>query len=119
LYNCHYISTHIMGTTGGNTDDMVDALTLSAAGRIRPAVMVTHVGGMDSIIDATANLPKIPGGKKLTYTHFDMPLTAIDDFAKLGEKDPLFKKLADSCQRHCGLWNSEAEAILLAHHAED
>ncbi len=119
LYNCHYISTHIMGTTGGNTDDMVEALKLSADGSIRPAVMVTHVGGMDSIIDATANLPKIPGGKKLTYTHFDMPLTAIDDFAKLGEKDPLFKKLADSCEKHCGLWNSEAEAILLAHHAKE
>ena len=49
--------------------------------------MVTHVGKEStSIIDTTLNLPKIPGGKKLTYTQFDMPLTAIDDFEKLGEK---------------------------------
>ena len=100
LYNCHYTSTHIMGTTGGNTDDLKESLELSAAGKIRPAVMVTHIGGMDSIAQATAELPKLPGGKKLTYTHFDMPLTAIEDFRTLGEKDPLFAQLADACDRH-------------------
>jgi len=116
LYNCHYTSTHIMGTTGGNTDDLKESLELSAAGKIRPAVMVTHIGGMDSIAQATAELPKLPGGKKLTYTHFDMPLTAIEDFRTLGEKDPLFAQLADACDRHNGLWNAEAEEILLRHH---
>lgn len=116
LYNCHYTSTHIMGTTGGNTDDLKESLELSAAGKIRPAVMVTHIGGMDSIAPATAELPKLPGGKKLTYTHFDMPLTAIEDFRALGEKDPLFAQLADACDRHNGLWNAEAEKILLQHH---
>jgi threonine dehydrogenase-like Zn-dependent dehydrogenase len=115
LYNCHYTSTHIMGTTGGNTDDLKEALALSAAGKIRPSMMVTHIGGIDSVIDATANLPNIPGGKKLTYTQIDMPLTAIDDFAKLGETDPLYRKLADSCARHNGLWNAEAEKLLLNH----
>lgn len=76
--------------------------------------MVTHVGGMDSIIvPATAHLPEIPGGKKLTYTQFDMPLTAIGDFGKLGGTDPLFRILAESCERHNGLWNAEAEKILL------
>lgn len=115
LYNCHYTSTHIMGTTGGNTDDLKEALALSAKGKIRPAVMVTHVGGMNSVIDATANLPKIPGGKKITYTQFDMPLTAIEDFAKLAQGNPLFGTLADACARHNGLWNVEAEKILLKH----
>jgi threonine dehydrogenase-like Zn-dependent dehydrogenase len=114
LYNCHYTSTHIMGTTGGNTDDLKEALSLSARGAIRPAIMVTHIGGIDSIIDATSNLPKIPGGKKLTYTHISMPLTAIDDFATLGESDPLFRELADCCARHSGLWNAEAEKLLLS-----
>jgi threonine dehydrogenase-like Zn-dependent dehydrogenase len=116
LYNCHYTSTHIMGTTGGNTDDLKEALALSASGKLRPAVMVTHIGGIDSIAPATANLPSIPGGKKLTYTQFNMPLTAIDDFAGLGKSDPLFAKLAESCARHDGLWNAEAERILLSHH---
>ena len=40
LYNCHYTSTHIMGTTGGNTEDLKEAIRLAAQGRIRPAVMV-------------------------------------------------------------------------------
>lgn len=115
LYNCHYTSTHIMGTTGGNTDDLKEALKLSSEGKIRPAVMVTHIGGIDSIAEATANLPSIPGGKKLTYTQFNMPLTAISDFRKLGETDPLYAKLADCCDRHSGLWNAEAEKLLLTH----
>ena len=114
LYNCHYTSTHIMGTTGGNTDDLKEALALSAKGKIRPSVMVTHIGGIDSVIDATANLPAIPGGKKLTYTQIDMPLTAIADFEELGKTDSLMKRLAESCAKHNGLWNGEAERILLA-----
>ena len=92
MYDVHYTSKHIVGTTGGNNDDLIEANTLAAAGKIEPAVMVTHVGGINSIIDATLTLPQIPGGKKLTYTQFDMPLTAIEDFGKLGETDPLFKK---------------------------
>ena len=115
LYNTHYTSTHIMGTTGGNNDDLIEAIDLAAKGAIEPAVMVTHIGGIDSIAQATLNLPKIPGGKKLTYTQFDMPLTAIEDFGKLGETDPLFAKLDASCKAHRGLWNAEAEKILFEH----
>ena len=81
--------------------------------------MVTHVGGIDCIAEATMNLPSIPGGKKLTYTQFDMPLTAIDDFEELGKTDPLFKKLSESCKAHRGLWNGEAEKILFEHFGID
>jgi hypothetical protein len=42
-----------------------------------------------------------------------MPLTAIEDFEKLGAKQPLFRDLSESCKRHNGLWNTEAEKILL------
>lgn len=115
LYNAHYTSTHILGTTGGNNDDLIEANKLAAAGKIEPAVMVTHVGGIDSIIDATLNLPKIPGGKKLTYTQFDMPLTAIEDFEELGKNDPLFAKLDAACKKNRGLWSAEAERILFEH----
>lgn len=115
LYNAHYTSTHILGTTGGNNDDLIEANRLAAAGKIEPAVMVTHVGGIDSIIDATLNLPKIPGGKKLTYTQFDMPLTAITDFEELGKEDPLFAKLDEVCKKNRGLWCAEAEKILFEH----
>lgn len=115
MYNAHYTSAHIMGTTGGNNDDLIEANELAAAGRIEPAVMVTHVGGIDSIAEATLNLPKIPGGKKLTYTQFDMPLTAIEDFGKLGETDPLYRKLDEVCKKNRGLWGAEAEKILFEH----
>ncbi len=115
LYNAHYTSTHILGTTGGNNDDLIEANRLAAAGKIEPAVMVTHVGGIDSIAEATLNLPNIPGGKKLTYTQFEMPLTALDDFEELGKTDPLFAKLSDACKRNRGMWNAEAEHILFDH----
>ena len=115
LYNAHYTSTHILGTTGGNNDDLIEANKLAAAGKIEPAVMVTHVGGINSIIDTTLNLPNIPGGKKLTYTQFDMPLTAIDDFEELGKTDPLFAKLDAACKANRGMWSAEAEKILFEH----
>ena len=115
LYNAHYTSTHILGTTGGNNDDLIEANRLAAAGKIEPAVMVTHVGGINSIIDTTLNLPNIPGGKKLTYTQFDMPLTAIADFEKLGKTDPLFAKLDAACKANRGMWSAEAEKILFEH----
>ena len=115
MYDVHYTSKHIVGTTGGNNDDLIEANTLAATGKIEPAVMVTHVGGINSIIDATLTLPQIPGGKKLTYTQFDMPLTAIEDFGKLGETDPLFKKLDEACKKNRGLWCAEAENILFEH----
>lgn len=116
LYNVHYTSAHILGTTGGNNDDLIEANDLAAKGKIEPAVMVTHIGGIDSIAEATLHLPEIPGGKKLTYTQFDMPLTAIADFEKLGKSDPLFKKLDEVCKRNRGLWCKEAENILFEHY---
>lgn len=113
LYNVHYACTHIMGTTGGTSNDLLEAISLAAAKQIQPAVMVTHIGGINSIAEATCKLPSIPGGKKLTYTQFDLPLTALEDFEELSKTNPLFKQLSDSCKNHKGLWNAEAEKILL------
>ena len=115
LYNVHYSNTHIMGSTGGNTDDLIEALDMSATNKINPSVMLTHIGGLDATIDTVMNLPNIPGGKKLIYNHIDMPLTAIDDFEKLGETDPLFKTLHELVEKHSGLWNAEAESYLLSY----
>ena len=113
FYNVHYASTHIVGTSGGNTDDMREALELMAAGKINPAGMVTHVGGIDAVIPTTLNLPNIKGGKKLIYTGINMPLTAIADFAELGKSDPLFAKLAKIVEKSNMLWSTEAEQALL------
>jgi threonine dehydrogenase-like Zn-dependent dehydrogenase len=113
FYNVHYAYTHIVGTSGGNNDDMVEALDIMSKG-LDPAGLITHIGGLNAVADATNNLPNIPGGKKLIYTHIDMPLTPISDFEKLGETNELFKELAVICSRHKGLWSVEAEAYLLA-----
>jgi threonine dehydrogenase-like Zn-dependent dehydrogenase len=117
FYNVHYNSTHVVGTSGGNTDDMKEALELASAGVINPSILITHIGGLDAACEATLKLPEIPGGKKLIYTHIQMPLTAIKDFRALGGDDPLFAALAQLCEGGGGLWNAEAEKYLLTHAA--
>ncbi|OQB23603.1 MAG: Sorbitol dehydrogenase [Firmicutes bacterium ADurb.Bin182] len=113
FYNVHYASTHVVGTSGGNTSDMREAIELMNAKKIDPSAMITHVGGLDSVIEATLNLPNIPGGKKLIYNQISMPLTAIADFEKKGASDPLFKRLAELVAANNGLWSAEAEKYLL------
>ncbi len=112
FYNIHYNYTHIVGTSGGNNNDMVEALKMMSKG-LDPAGLVTHIGGLDAAVDTTCNLPKIPGGKKLIYTNISMPLTPIVEFEEKGKTDPLFKKLDELCKKHNGLWSVEAEEYLI------
>lgn len=113
FYDVHYNSTHIVGTTGGNTADMLESLRMTEENRINPAVMVTHVGGLDSAAEATLRLPEVPAGKKLIYTNIDMALTAIDEFEEKGRENPHFARLAEITKKHNGLWCLEAEKYLL------
>ncbi len=113
FYDVHYAGHHIVGTSGGNTEDMRISLEMMAKGQLNPTVFITHVGGIDSAADTTMNLPKIPGGKKLVYTGKSMPMTAIDDFPKLGETDPFFAGLAEITERNNRLWSVEAENYVL------
>ena len=75
------------------------------------------MGGLNADAPTTLNLPHIPGGKKLIYTHIDLPLTAITDFRseaeKGGEHADLFRDLADICERNNELWCPEAEKRIL------
>lgn len=123
FYNVHYSATHIVGTSGGNTDDMKESLALMEKKAINPAGMITHVGGLDADGETTLNLPKIPGGKKLIYTHVTLPLTAIEDFRAEAEKGganaELFADLADICEPNHNLWCPEAERRILETAAED
>jgi len=114
FYNVHYASTHIVGTSGGNTDDLRESIDMMEKGLINPAGMITHIGGLNAVPETVVKLPSIPGGKKLIYTHVELPLTAIEDFAEVGKKDPFFAKLGEIVARHDGLWNLEAEKYLLA-----
>ncbi|MBR6729645.1 MAG: zinc-binding dehydrogenase [Clostridia bacterium] len=113
FYNVHYASTHVVGTSGGNTDDLKESIKLMEEGRINPSMMITHVGGIDAIIDTTLNLPKIPGGKKLMYLNINMPLTALADLEQ--SDDPVLREVGKIVSANNGIWNKEAEAYLLAH----
>ena len=117
FYNVHYAYTHIVGTSGGNNDDMVEALNVMSKG-LDPAGLITHVGGLNAVAETTLNLPNIPGGKKLIYTHKDLPLVAISDFAELGKTDPFYAELAKLVAETKGLWNVKAEEYLLANAPE-
>lgn len=114
FYDVHYAFHRITGTSGGNTQDLREALKLAGEGRINPSIMISHVGGLDSAIETTLNLPNIKGAKKLVYTQISLPMTAIADFEEKGKTDPLFKKLDEICKKHNGIWNEEAEKYLLA-----
>lgn len=117
FYDVHYNYHKVVGTSGGNIDDIKEALQLMSDGKIDPSFMVSHIGGLDSVVDTTLNLPHIPGGKKLIYTHIAMPLTAISDFERLGSTEGPFKNiyadLAAIVKHTKGLWNSEAEEYLV------
>lgn len=112
FFNVHYGATHVVGTSGGNTDDMVESLRLMEQGRVNPSTMITHVGGLDAVIDTTLNLPDIPGGKKLVYNNVSMPLVALDQLP--GKDGDLFQGLAEIVAAHNGLWSPQAEQFLLA-----
>jgi len=114
FYNVHYASTHIVGTSGGNYEDMLESLDMMKKGFLNPSILVTHIGGLDAVIETTLNLPKIPGGKKLIYTGISLPLTAISDFEELGRTNPLFAELHRLTEKTKGLWNAQAEKYLLA-----
>lgn len=114
FYNVHYAFTHIVGTSGGNTDDMRESLRLMSEGKINPAVMITHVGGLDAVVQTTLNLPDIPGGKKLIYTNISLPLISLYDLGELGKRDPFYADLHWIVSKNNFIWSLEAEKYLLA-----
>lgn len=113
FYNVHYAQHHVSGTSGSTLEDMRDIVKMISQKRIDPAVMITHIGGLDVAIDTTIRLPQIPGGKKLIYTHIQLPLTAIADFEELGKTDARFTELDRLVKKNNGLWSAQAESYLL------
>ena len=114
FYDVHYESHHLVGTSGGNTDDIKESLRMMAEGRLRPEAMVTHVGGLDAVAATTIDLDKIPGGKKLIYTNKRMPLVALADLAEKGRTDTFLAELAGIVAEGNGLWSKAAEDLVLA-----
>jgi threonine dehydrogenase-like Zn-dependent dehydrogenase len=117
FYNVHYEAHHLCGTSGGNTDDLRESLKMFAEKTLNPVALITHVGGLNVVPETTINLDKIPGGKKLIYTHKKLPLTAIADFAAKGKEGgelaSLWAGLAKITDANNQLWCKEAEEYLL------
>ena len=114
FFDVHYESHHLVGTSGGNTDDIKESLEMMADGRLNPVAMITHVGGLNAVPATTIGLDKIPGGKKLIYTHKKLDLVALADFEERGKADPLYAGLARIVKGNNMLWCKEAEDYLLA-----
>jgi len=113
LYNVHYNRHHIIGSSASGIDDLREAVEMIDKGVLNPAIMVTHIGGLNSTAATIQNLPNIPGGKKLIYTNISLPLTAIEDFEEKGESVPLFKELSLLVKANNGIWSKAAEEFLL------
>ncbi len=117
FYDVHYNYHKVVGTSGGNTDDLKEALQIMSDGTLDPSFMISHVGGLDAGVDAIMNLPTAPGGKKLLYTHISMPLTAIEDFEKLSQEEgpmqELYSGLASIVKQNNNLWCPEAEEYIM------
>ena len=114
FYDVHYAAHHLVGTSGGNTDDIVESLAMMSSRALKPEVMITHIGGLNAVAETTINLDKIPGAKKLIYTHKKLDLVAIADFAERGASDPFYAELARLTAANDGLWCKAAEDYLLA-----
>lgn len=106
FYDVHYLFTHYVGTSGGNTDDMRKAVQLIENKEVKVANVVTHILGLDAVAETTLNQPEIGGGKKLVYTHKKMPLTKLTE---IDAASPLGKILAKTDQ----IWSQEAENYIL------
>ena len=118
FYDVHYEGHHIVGTSGGNTEDMRIALDLMSSGAVNPAGMITHVGGLDCAAQTILDLPDIPGGKKLIYTQVQMPLTALDELgARADDADEPLRSVLRELDRLVGeaggVWCAEAERLVL------
>ncbi|HQE70224.1 MAG TPA: zinc-binding dehydrogenase [Atopobiaceae bacterium] len=112
-YDIHYRKTHLVGNSGGNLDDIREAVRGAQEGWLHPEYMITHVLGLKDVPDTILTLPQIPGGKKMVYTHCDIPFMALEDFDARRDEDPVFAEIADILAANKGVWCKEAEKVLL------
>lgn len=111
FYNIHYNATHYVGTSGSNTQDMIDAVKLIENKTVSVGKIATHILGLDAVPETILRLPSIPGGKKICYSGKKYPLTAVDTLAKNGGQWE--ETLAAIVDKNGGVWNAEAEKYFL------
>ena len=112
FYNVHYNSTHFIGTSGGNTDDMKQSIELIENKIVNVAKIATHVLGLDQVAETTKQLPKLNGGKKVVYTHREFPLTEVDNLGEISD-NKIIEGLRPILEKHGHLWSAEAETYFL------
>ncbi len=112
FYDIHYNSTHFIGTSGGNTEDMKQSIELIEKKTVNAAKIVTHVLGLDEAAKTTKELPQIGGGKKIVYTHHKFPLTQVDKVDEISE-NKFIEGLKPILKRHGYLWSGEAERYFM------
>lgn len=106
FYDVHYLFTHYVGTSGGNTEDMRKAVKLIEDKEVKVANVVTHILGLDAVADTTLRQPEIGGGKKLVYTHKMFPLEKLTDIDPTTELGKILAKTDF-------IWSKEAEEYVL------
>ena len=111
FYNIHYNATHYVGTSGSNTQDMIDAVKLIENKTVSVGKIATHILGLNDVPQTVLALPSIPGGKKICYSGKRYPLTKVDEFD--GECGQLEQELSAIVDKNGGVWNREAEQYFL------
>lgn len=112
FYDVHYNSTHFVGTSGGNTEDMRQSIELIEKKIVDVSKIVTHILGLDQVPEVTKLLPEMTGGKKVVYTHRRFPLLEIDKIDEMGDNS-LIDGLRAILKKNGNFWSSEAEDYFL------
>ena len=112
FYNIHYNSTHFVGTSGGNTEDMKQSIELIENKTVNVAKIATHILGLDYAVETTKALPELEGSKKIVYTHKKFPLTEVDKFDENSD-DKYIRELKSIVERNGNLWSGEAERYFI------
>lgn len=121
FYHMHYSHHKHIGTSGGNIQDLKEALKLIEEKKLKPAQMISAVGGLDSAKEAIENFPYLPPGKKMIYTGIKMPLVELSELKNLSKQEnipttykKIYKGLDNIISNNKGLWCKEAEKYILS-----
>lgn len=115
FYDIHYSFTHYVGTSGGNTEDMRQAVKLIEAKKVNAAKIVSHILGLNDAAATTLNIPQIIGGKKLVYTGKDIPIMSLKTLMKEPQDSLFLQELQAILYKTAGLWSKDAEEYVLAY----
>ncbi|WP_436860475.1 zinc-binding dehydrogenase [Mammaliicoccus lentus] len=115
FYDIHYQFTHYVGTSGGNTDDMRQAIELIENKIVDVSKIVSHIMGLNAVADTILDLPKIKGGKKLSYSNKIIPRKSLVEITEERHNDDFYQGLQKILKSNNGLWSKESEDYVLTY----